>query len=134
MKAIDNSGLQTFCHSCQVAGWAPAVTFSLANSTKILTITDTSTYPAGDDRKALNVTVTDRFGNVKSAQMAVDVDDAFTIDLSSGFNLAEGFVIQAMIVSNNRLIADLTAYDVYKYSTATTGTTAGSLGYLDTNP
>lgn len=135
MKAIDNSGLKTFCHSCQVAGFAPAVTFSLANSTKILTITDTSTYPSADDRNVLNVTVSDRFGNVKTGQLpGSDVDDAFTIDLSTGFNLAEGFVIQAMLVSNQRLTADLTAYDVYKYSTATTGTTAGSLGYLDTNP
>ncbi|RYZ84158.1 MAG: hypothetical protein EOP04_18575 [Proteobacteria bacterium] len=135
MKAIDNSGLKNFCHTCQVAGWAPAVTFSLANSTKILTLTDTSTYPSGDDRNVLNATITDRFGNVKTAQMlGSDVDDAFTIDLSTGFNITEGFVIQVMIVSNNRLIADLTAYDVYRYNTATTGTTAGSLGYLDTTP
>lgn len=130
MKAIDNAGLKTFCHSCEVAGFAPAVTYSLNTGTKVLTLVDTTTYPAGDDRGAVNFTVSDRSGNVKTAQMAgADVDDTITIDLSADFVVSDGFVIQAMVVSNNRLIADLTAYDVYKGG----GAAAGSLGYLDTN-
>lgn len=132
MKAIDNSGLKTFCHSCQVAGWAPAATFSLNTSTKVLTIVDTSTYPSGDDRSVLNLVCSDRFGNVKTSQMlGTDSDDTFTLSLASGFDLSEGFVIQVTIVSNKGLIADLTAYDVYKFG----GNASGSLGNLDTtNP
>lgn len=130
MKAIDNSGLINFCHSCNVSGFVPAITFSMANSTKILTVTDATTYPAGDGANVVNLIVSDKFGNVKTAQITAT---STTIDLSTGFNLTEGYTIQAMVASDNRLTADLTAYDVYRYSTASTGTTTGSLGYVDTN-
>lgn len=128
MKAIDNSGFLDVCHGCGGAGFTPGISYAFVAATKILTVTSTSAFPAGDSLKVVNLTISDRFGNSKTAQITVvSVDDEVAIDLTAGFNVSLGFNIQATIVTDKRLLADLSAYDV----ASTVGAAAGVLGYAD---
>jgi hypothetical protein len=126
MKAIDNSGFLNVCHNCGGEGFGPGISYSLNTATKVLTITSTSVFPVTDTLKVINVSVSDRFGNQKKLRI-IGPAITGTVDLSTFFNTSLGFNIQAVIVSNKRLIADLTAYEVG----ATTGAAAGVLGYAD---
>lgn len=66
---------------------------------KTLTITDNTVYPSGDSRKAVNITVADRFGVQKEHQ----IDDSpanITIDLGGdGLNDVDGIDVLATVVS-----------------------------------
>lgn len=126
MKAIDNSGFLDVCHGCGGAGFTPGISYAFVAATKILTVTSTSAFPAGDSLKVVNLTISDRFGNSKHKSI-VGPAASTTIDLSADFNVSLGFNIQATIVTDKRLLADLSAYDV----ASVVGAASGVLGYAD---
>jgi hypothetical protein len=124
MTAIDNSGFLNVCHNCGGAGFTPGISYAFVAATKKLTVTNTSTFPAGDSLNVVNITVTDRFGNSKTAQITTA---PVVVDLVVPFDVSLGFNIQATVVSNKRLLADLSAYDV----ASTIGAASGVLGNAD---
>lgn len=93
-----------------------AVNFSYNAGTKELTVTDATVYPAGDDRKALNVTAYDKFGGKKEFQLTgADVDDAVTADLDAApnaLNVTEGVSIIVTLTTNLGKIKDGTVHDI----------------------
>src|SRR4051812_17533612 len=84
------------------------VTFDYDADTKILSIADATVYPAGDERKQLNVEVYDHFGGKVDGHLGADGDaspsssdglvNAFEIDLSD-LNLTEGVAVIATVAS-----------------------------------
>jgi hypothetical protein len=98
MKAIDNSNVLDYPQKAPGLGVAASVAFSYNSGTSDLTITDNSTYPAGDSRKSVNITVFDRFGNKKEAAIGVAPNNV-VISLAAGINKTEGVSIIATVVS-----------------------------------
>lgn len=128
MNAIDNSGFLNVCYSnCGNNGFLPGLSYSYVPNSKLLTITDTSAFGAGDGLKAINIVVTDKFGKVKHGRITVAAGNV-VIDLSTvaTINPSLGFVINATVVTNFRAIGDLSIYDVAN----PLGSTSGQLGYL----
>lgn len=102
-----------------------AVTVTNSGTGKKVKLTDASTFGAGDDLQVINVTVSDHHGNVKNGQITTAAGSV-EVDLASNFNFNGGFNIQATIVTDNRVVADLSVYDVYA-ATAT----SNALGNTD---
>lgn len=121
--AIDNSGFINSCNNCGTAGFNPAVTYAFVALTKMLTVTDASAFGAGDGLAVINVTATDTKGNVKKGQITAAAGNV-VLDLSSGFLPQYGYNITATVVSNFRVIGDLSVYGVANPS----GQLTGSLG------
>jgi hypothetical protein len=66
---------------------------------KTLTITDNTTYPSGDSRKAVNITVADKFGVTKEFQID-DSPASVTINIAdAGLNDVDGIDVLATVVS-----------------------------------
>jgi len=66
---------------------------------KNLTITDNTVYPSGDSRKAVNISVADKFGHQKEHQID-DSPASVTIDLGGdGMNDVDGIDVLVTVVS-----------------------------------
>lgn len=107
MSAIDNSNLKTgLCGGCECTGFIPAVTFSYNSGAGTITVTEASTYAAGDARKIVNLRVSDKNGDkVVSNISEADGDDAVTIDVST-LDLSEGYRLDATVVTTAGCISD----------------------------
>lgn len=72
MIAIENSNLLTLGQSCDCTTFVPTLTalWSTTATTPNIIFTESSTIPAGDNFKAIVITVTDGYGNKKYARMA----------------------------------------------------------------
>lgn len=107
MSAIDNSNLiNNLCGGCECTGFVPAVTFSYNSGAGTITVTEASTYAAGDARKIANLRVSDKNGTKVAGSISeADGDDAVTIDVSS-LDLSEGYRIDATVVSTAGCISD----------------------------
>lgn len=110
--AIKNNGLLNVCHNCDESIQA-VVSYSFNTSSKVLTVTDESSFASGDTFGVINLKIADKFGNVATGQIESSSGNK-TFDLNAlGFNLSEGFNILATVVSAKGNIADVAAYDVY---------------------
>lgn len=125
MTSIDNSGFQV-CGNCDCPGFVPAVSWSYVASTKVLTVTDASTFPSGDGMGAINVTVSDGAGHTKSGRIAAAAGNV-ALDLSSGMTLGpNGINISATVVTTHRCVGDLASFNI---GIAANG--SGTLGSAD---
>lgn len=111
--AIKNNGLLNICHNCD-DGVQAKVIYSLNGSTKVLTVTDDSSFATGDSFGVINIKVADKFGHTAHGQITSSSGNE-TFNLTNlGFDLSDGFNILATVVSANGQTADVAAYDVYK--------------------
>ena len=69
MQAINNSGLLTICNVCGLTGFAPAIGYVYDPTGETITITDASTFGAGDGMKIEHLYVTDADGKVMYASI-----------------------------------------------------------------
>jgi len=97
MKAIDNSNVLDYPQKAPGLGVAASVAFSYNSGTTTLTITDNSTYPAGDSRKAVNISVFDKFGGKIEAAIGVAPNNV-AINIAT-LNKTEGVSVIATVVS-----------------------------------
>lgn len=125
--AIDNKNLKNFCGGCDCPGFSAAVSVAFDPVAKTAVVQDNSIYGAGDGLAAVNVTVSDRHGNHKYENISTTgVAGKKTVSLT-GMNLTEGINVLATVVSNNRCVADMGAYNVG----LVTGSATVNLGYVD---
>ena len=126
MNPFDNSALVTGLCSCTIAGFNPAVSYSLNTTTKVLTVTDASVFPSGDTFKSINIWAIDSKGNEVKGRIAAAAGNT-TLNLATNFDVSSGFTITATVVSTKRLVADLSVRGVGLALTAS----AGNLGNVD---
>lgn len=109
MTAMDNTGLLTLTHY-SAPGIAPVVAYAYDAEDEEITVTNSSTFGAGDSFKAVIITVTDCNGKQVHAKISVaatpNVINVSTLDAYGGFN------ILAQVISTKREQAILTAYGV----------------------
>lgn len=107
MTAIDTANLKDkLCGSCNCQGFLPSVGYSINTSTKVIAITDGSTYPATDSAKSIIVRVYDQKGGVVAGKLTNGVAANVTATALDFSNLT----ITATVVSTKGCKADLSAY------------------------
>lgn len=106
MNPFENKALRTFC-GCETTDFSPAIEYSFDPISKVLTVTDASTFPASQSFAAANVWVIDSEGNEQSKKIDAAGGNV-TFDLSQDFNTNEGFTITANVVSSTRKTITLT--------------------------
>ena len=110
------------CGGCECTGFTPSVTWTYNAGTNTVVATDASTYPAGDDRKIVHLTVYDkRGGKVLSSITAADGDDAQSFSVAALDN-SEGLTLLATVITEEGCISD---------GHANLLNAAGSVGYWD---
>ncbi|WP_313215015.1 hypothetical protein [Soonwooa sp.] len=110
MTGFEKDVLQNeLCNNCDCTGFNAAATFAVAATAKTVTVTDTSTFGAGDDLNVINVHVYDKEGKQKHGQITVDAGNV-VIDVST-FNL-NSIDILVTVVSTKGCKADLGVYNV----------------------
>lgn len=105
MLAFSNENIKDkLCGGCDCTGFTPRVTYAISSNT--LTVTDASTYAAGDDRKVLHASIHDkRGGKVVMAIVAGDGDDAQAVSIAS-LDRSEGIDMLVTVVSLEGCISD----------------------------
>ncbi|MGN6438374.1 MAG: hypothetical protein ACTHMM_17660 [Agriterribacter sp.] len=106
MQAIDNKPARNYVK--QEGNFEASVTFSLSSNN--LTITDTTSYPSGDARKVVNITVFDRFGKQVEAQIG-DSPNNVVVNVST-LNKTEGLDAIVTVVSNKGFHKDGSIKDI----------------------
>lgn len=80
---------------------------------KTLTVTDNTSYPSGDARKAVNVSVFDKFGNKQEAHIAAGGSGNVVIDLlAEDLNDVNGLDALVTVVSNKGKVKDGSILDI----------------------
>lgn len=110
MMPISNSGILNLNASSCAVGFAPAATYAYNSGANTMTVTDTSSFGAGDDMGACIVYVHDSFGNVNQGRFTAGGGNVAVTTV--GLNAAQGLHVRVTIVTDNRLIADLSVYNV----------------------
>jgi hypothetical protein len=77
-----------------------------------LTVTDNTTYPSGDSRKAVNISVFDKFGKEQSGHIGTTPDNVVIDLLAAGINSVDGLDVLATVVSENGKTKDGSARGV----------------------
>lgn len=125
MNPFDNSALTGFC-GCGIKGFQPAIQYALNTSTKELTVTDASVFPAGDSFQNVNVWAIDKNGNEVKGSITAAAGNV-VLDLVAPFDINGGFTITATVVSAKRVVADLSVRGVGLALASSSGT----LGNID---
>ncbi|OPB96834.1 hypothetical protein BAS10_07230 [Elizabethkingia meningoseptica] len=120
MNPFENKALRGFC-GCNVNGFQPAVSYALDSQTKKLTVTDASAFAAGDSFKSINVWAIDSEGNEVTGHISAAAGNV-VLDLSTDFNISDGFTISSTVVSTKRSVADLSVRGVGLALKASSGT------------
>jgi len=105
MLAIDNTNIINLGRGNGLPGFIPKIAYVYDSGAKTVTITDTTTYQAGDAKKKLVVKVHDKFGK------SVSGIDAAAINVAT-LNLSKPLDITATLITNKDLVADGGAYDI----------------------
>lgn len=107
MNAFSNENIKDkLCGGCECSGFAAALAFSYNAGASTITVTDNSTYEAGDARKIVHLKVIDKNGaEVVGNIAAADGDDAVTLSTAT-LDASGGFRINATVVTNNGCISD----------------------------
>ena len=126
MNAINNSGLLNPIGVIGTGAFAPSGTYAYNSGAATVTVTDTSTYAAGDSLKILHIYITDTDGTVEYKKITAGggnvVADVSELDLSGGFN------INCTVVTAFRYIGDMSAFQI-----GVNAPTTGSFGGVKTN-
>lgn len=108
MNAFLNNNIKdNLCGGCDCAGFTPSVTFSMNASTKVVTITDATTYGSGAARKIVHVIAVDKKNGKKlnTNIPAADGDGVITLDTSS-LDHSEGIALLVTVLSDKSCISD----------------------------
>lgn len=109
MTGLEKDVLQNgLCDGCG-NGLVPVLTYAVNTGAKTVTVTDASTFGAGDDLNVVNVSVYDKDGKEKHGQITVDAGNV-VIDVT-GMNLSS-LDIKATVVSTQGAKADLGIYNI----------------------
>lgn len=115
MTGFETNVLQNdLCNGCDCTGFAPKLTYEADGTAKTVTVTDASTFGAGDALLAVNVWVYDKNGNEAVGNIAVAAGND-VIDVS-GLDLAL-LDIKATVVSTAGCKTDLGIYNIPSTST-----------------
>ena len=99
-------------------GVVTALTVTNSGSDRKLTITDATSYAAGDSRAVVNIAVFDKFGNKTEAQID-DSPASATIDvIEKGLDPSDGLDATVTVVSANGKVKDGSAHDIGKNATS----------------
>ncbi|GEN74078.1 hypothetical protein [Chryseobacterium lathyri] len=110
MTGLEKDVLQNdLCEGCECTGFVAMLTYALDATAKTVTITDTSTFGAGDDLNVVNAHVYDKDGNEKHGQITADAGNV-VLDVSS-LNLSS-IDILATVISTQGCKADLGSYNI----------------------
>jgi len=119
MNAIQNTGFLNLFAVTTLNGFTPSVGYVYDAVAHTITITDNSTYAAGDAIKIVHIHITDRMGGQVYNKVTVHGGGgAVAVDVS-GLNAIEGFTINCTVLSNNGALGDLSAYGVGSTSPST---------------
>ena len=121
MQAIKNTGLLTICNVCGLSGFLPGASYVYNSGAATIVVTEASTFAAGDGLKIMHIYITDADGNIEYYTRTV-AGTNHSFDVST-MNPVHGFTINVTIVTNNRMVGDLSAYNVGS-GAPTTGTLA----------
>lgn len=105
MNAFSNVNIKDkLCGDCACTGFAPTATFAYDAGAGTITVTNATTYPAGDSAKQMLVKAIDKdagqvVGNSTSATGVVTLD-------VSGLNNAEGFTVLVTVETTKQCISD----------------------------
>lgn len=111
MTGFETNVLQNdLCNGCDCTGFVPVLTYAVTGTTtKTLTVTDASTFGAGDGLLSVNVWVYDKQGGVKEGHIAVAAGNA-------AINLTDLDVsvldVKATVVSTAGCKTDLGIYNI----------------------
>ena len=114
----------TVCNVCGLSGFVPVVGYAYDAVAKTITVTDDSTFAAGDGLAIVHITITD--GNGDHVKSKITVTDTPRVVDVSGLDEFLGFNINVMVVTNNRSQGVLSAYNVGRIMPA-----AGNLRYVN---
>lgn len=110
MTPISNSGMLNLNAASCAVGFSPSATYAYSSGGSTMTITDTSTFGAGDGIDIIHVYVHDSFGNVALGK--IEADGGNVAVSTSGLNATKGLHVRVMFVTDNRLVADASVYNV----------------------
>ena len=119
---IDNAGIINIGQTAFVAGFVPSATFAYNAGAHTLTVTDASTYPAGDDLGIMHIKVYDEFGGEKSDKITVGAGNK-AVDVSA-LDALKGLSVKVTVVTDNGLAATGGAYHI-----GSTAPVSGSMRY-----
>jgi hypothetical protein len=122
MVPISNSGILNLNASSCAVGFTPAATYAYSSGASTMTITDTSSFPAGDDLTIIHVYVNDGFGGV--AQDKIEAAAGNVVVSTAGLNPLCGYSVRVTFVTDNGLVADASAYHI-----GTTAPASGAVQY-----
>lgn len=105
---IDNTNLINMCRDCGAPGFLPVLVYAFDAAAKTVTVTNTSTIPAGDAFVKVKVRVHDQFGGTKTGQITVAATP-LVLDVST-LNLSKQISLTATIITDLGIIADGGAY------------------------
>ena len=109
MTALETDVLQNnLCDDCG-NGMVAKLNYVVDSTAKTVTVTDASTFGAGDDLNVVNVSVYDKDGNRKQGQITADAGNV-VLDVST-LNLNSLDII-ATVVSTKGAKADLGTYNI----------------------
>ncbi len=105
MKAINNDGILNITNRCDCAGFIPSVTYSYDSALDTMTITDASTFPAGDDLAKIRINVTDTHGGDKYSEITAAAGNV-VVD-TSGLNANGGLNVRVTVITDDGCDATL---------------------------
>ncbi len=108
MIAIDNSALLALGAGCGCPAFAPVVTMLYVAADEEITLTDSTTFSAGDGFKKINVSATDADGVVVKGAITAAAGDA-VLDVST-LNQSKPIRVSATVVSDGGCMSDGSAY------------------------
>lgn len=113
MQTIDQSGAINY--TVKPINFIALVAWSISSNT--LTITDNTSYPSGDGRDSLNITIWDSKGAKVEKHIPTAGGNSGTIDVSS-LDKANGLVGIATLSSQKGIHKDGTAFGINTVATA----------------
>ncbi|AZA82164.1 hypothetical protein C1637_09960 [Chryseobacterium lactis] len=110
MTGLEKDVLQNgLCEGCECTGFVAKLNYVVDATAKTATVTDASTFGAGDDLNVANIHVYDKNGKEKHGQITADAGNA-VLDISS-LNLSS-IDILGTVISTKGCKADLGIYSI----------------------
>jgi hypothetical protein len=110
MIAIDNANLTDYRGDQGVAGFNPAVTFSVSGAN--VTLVDGSTIPVGDTLQRVHIKLQDGFGGEVRGAITVTGAPGQQVLSSSTLNTSRGLKLVATVLTTKGIAADGSAVNI----------------------
>lgn len=118
--AINNANLLQMCRDCGAAGFVPVVSYAYDGAGAEVTVTNSSTIPAGDTFAKVHVRVHDFSGKAISGAITVPATP-LVLDIST-LNRSKPLAITVTVITTNNIVADGSAHGIID---------AGTVGFYD---